>query len=42
MLGQVRQLIENNYVIEMKKKDAEFMALQEPNCGYFPCTSNHF
>lgn len=28
MVGQVNQLIENNYVIEMKKKDAEFMALQ--------------
>ncbi|MFR6327504.1 MAG: sensor histidine kinase [Eisenbergiella sp.] len=27
MVGQVSQLIEN-YVMEMKKKDAEFMALQ--------------
>lgn len=28
MVGQVSQLIEKNYVMEMKKKDAEFMALQ--------------
>ena len=28
MVGQVSQLIETNYVMEMKKKDAEFMALQ--------------